>query len=183
MSEATTAVCGRLSRQRLACIIMTTGSILLGFALLIVTILYLSQPFLAPTRGERKISKIQKLTNQKEVLLEQLQSLDFEFETGKVPEDIYQLQRAALLAEASDTLRQLDGLNGVVSSSAAIDDEIEAVIAQVSSEDQIEAAIAQLTAVEPAKPVKGKSVFCTQCGQPVDSADRFCSSCGKKIKA
>ncbi len=162
---------------------MTTGSILLGFALFIVTALYLSQPFLAPTRGERKISNIQQLTNQKEVLLEQLQSLDFEFETGKVPEDIYQPQRALLMSEASDTLRQLDALNGIVSPSAAIDDEIEAVIAKVSTEDQIEAAIAQLAGSTAAKSSKGKTVFCTQCGQPIDPADRFCSSCGKKVKA
>lgn len=161
---------------------MTTGSILLGFALFIVTALYLSQPFLAPTRGERKISRIQQLTNQKEVLLEQLQSLDFEFETGKIPEDIYQSQRALLMAEASDTLRKLDALRGVPSS-AEIDDEIEAVIAQVSTEEQIEAAVAQLAGSPAATSTKGKPAFCTQCGQPVERADRFCSSCGKKIKA
>ncbi len=154
---------------------MSIGSILLAFALLILTGLFLARPFLAPEQKEHRLSKRQLLLADKGVFLEQIQSLDFDYETGKIPDEVYQPQRTYLLTEAAAIMKQLDVLSPQPSAAAQskrvapLDEEIEAAIARYRK------------GVAAAKPGNGRADFCTQCGQPSDPGDKFCAKCGHKL--
>ena len=73
---------------------MTIGSILLGAALLILVGLYVARPLMAPSPAtRRRESRYSELLAAKESYLIQIRNLDFDFQTGKLPEEIYQKQR------------------------------------------------------------------------------------------
>lgn len=156
---------------------MTAGSILLGSALFLLVALYLARPFLARPDTESRLTKRQNLLVRKEVYLDQIKTLDFDYETGKLPQEIYQRQRADLLVEASSILKQLDEVQGRVSAGLTGD-------AVEARDIEIERAIARLRQLSAgAAPSNGKKRFCTKCGQPADADDRFCAHCGNKLSA
>ncbi len=168
---------------------MTIGSILLGLALLLVVGLIIARPLLKPQpRPKSRLTERQALLTQKEAVLTQISNLDFDHETGKVPETDYKQQRAQFMAEATDILRQLDILEGGVSGDGAPAKPQVASPAR-DTEADVEAAIARLRS-KPAKekPAKaeaatsnGKTKYCPQCGQPTDPDDKFCASCGHEL--
>lgn len=148
---------------------MTIGSVLLGVALLLVVLLYLTRPFLQhEEEGKAPKTQRQQLLDQKEATMTQILSLDFDFETGKVPQGLYQQQRAELVAEAAVILEQLD----TMPQAEAVDAEIEAAIAQLR--EQVPA---------PVVSANGHKRFCSQCGTAVDLDDKFCANCGHKLMA
>lgn len=150
---------------------MTAGSILLGIALLIIVILFVARPLLTPKPVESsRASERRRLEQQKEAILHEIRELDFDHETGKVPTDVYDGQRAHLMAQAAAILQTLDE------------------IADESNEDlrrQIEAVIAQHRH-QPTKPVavsNGQGGFCTNCGRHLEQGDKFCAGCGQAVRA
>jgi hypothetical protein len=140
---------------------MTIGSILLAIALFIVLLLYLSRPFLTPSPAVEPLKLRQKLLAQKENLLNQIRALDFDHNTGKIPDDIYQTERSHLIHEAAHVLQQLD-------SQAADPTNIEVAI---------ETAVASLRQISS----NGQSALCPQCGRPTDPHDKFCAGCGHQL--
>ena len=166
---------------------MSIGSVLLGLSLLIIVGLILGQPFWMSREPEpRPRSRKQQLLQQKEALMEEIRALDFEYDTGKLPEDTYQAQRADLMALTTQTLKVLDDL-GTEAPSDDVADQIEAAINRVRAQRQspgaVPASIAATmapTAVGP-KSRNGQALFCTQCGTKVDASDKFCAACGNKL--
>ncbi len=157
---------------------MTPGSILLGFALLLIVALFLMRPFMEPSRKQQRTTRRQVLLAQKDGLLEEISLLDFDYTTGKMPDQIYQEQRAHMLAEASAVLQELEGVEGYQPSSIAQGEFVGDI------DREIEAAITRFRKVPAmAKTSNGKGKFCTQCGQPADAEDRFCAHCGHKLHA
>ncbi|MDX1613065.1 MAG: zinc ribbon domain-containing protein [Candidatus Promineifilaceae bacterium] len=162
---------------------MTVGSILLAVALLVLAGLYVARPLLESRyqrRRRRRTSIRQALLLEKEAILTQLRQLDFDFETGKLPEEDYQRTRAAYMSEAVTVLRQLDELGGGST--------VESVEEAVDLDSDIEAAIARrrqhlAAPVTSATPSNGTSEakFCPDCGQPLHPGDKFCSHCGHKL--
>ena len=149
---------------------MTTGSILLTIALIIVLLLYLLRPFLTTTAINQPNTPRQKLLAEKEMLLDKIRALDFDHTTGKIPDDAYQPQRYHLVQEAALISQQLD--------SYETDPD--------SIETAIETAVAHLRHNPPTTPTPIKTNsqpgrFCPQCGQPTDANDKFCASCGHKL--
>lgn len=153
---------------------MTVGSILLGLALLLLVGLFIARPLLQPeVRHVRVRTPRQQLIEQKETVLGQILALDFDVETGKVPVELHQPQRQALLAQAAHLLEQLDQLPA--------DEAVEAAI---------ETAVTKLRTVTPPPPVAaappppndGSPRFCSQCGQPVAAGDKFCAYCGQPLR-
>ena len=145
---------------------MAIGSILLGLSLLIIVTLFLARPLLSakpePTRSSDK--RLQ-LEQEKESYLNEIHALDFDHETGKIPTDVYEQQRAQLLNEAAAVLKALDEMpeaNGDVYS-------------------QIEAAVTARRH-QHAMSSNGQVSYCTQCGQPLDSGDKFCAGCGQPLQ-
>ena len=164
---------------------MSIGSILLGLSLLILVGLVLAQPFLVPREREpRPRSRKQLLLAQKEALLEEIRALDFEYDTGKLPEDAYQAQRADLMVLTTQTLKALDDL-GTEAPADDVAAQIEAAINRVrvqrESPEQAVAATVTATMAPTAVSTNGKVQFCTQCGAKVDASDKFCAACGNKI--
>jgi hypothetical protein len=171
---------------------MTVGSILLGLALLGLVGLFITRPlFNRDRQSYRKPTTRQALQFQKEAVLTEIASLDFDYETGNLPEEEYQQQRQNLMADATVILKQLDALD----ESAPVSEPVQAPQADGAKpvvDDEIEAAITRLRAKPAqaapapaagtqAKAANGQSVFCPQCGQATDPDDKFCANCGHKL--
>jgi hypothetical protein len=124
------------------------------------------------------------LLTQKEALLEEIRALDFEYDTGKLPEDTYQAQRADLMVLTTETLKALDEL-GTEAPADDVAAQIEAAINRVRVQrelpEQAVAAAVMATVAPTAVPKNGKAQFCTECGAKVDASDKFCAACGSKI--
>lgn len=189
---------------------MAIGSYLLGFALLLIVALFVGRPFLQGySAGSETLSEREALQAQKEGLLEQIRVLDFEHETGKIPDEEHAEQRATLLQEATATLRALDNLTPGGAKNGALtpaDRDIEAAIAAArhtpqrsasqpaaAGDAEIEAAVQQMRGQPPAGAAGSVSVeapngapkpssrFCAQCGNPRESVDKFCAYCGTQF--
>lgn len=149
---------------------MDVNSILFILALLILVILYVSQPFAARhsvgvTSIEQEVSS---LLAERERILEALEELDFDNSMGKVPEENYPTQRARLVQQGAAVLRQLDAFQG--------DDDglqTERQKRDITGDD-LEAMIA--------KHKKGRrkksGAFCHNCGHKIELSDHFCANCG-----
>jgi len=157
---------------------MSIGSILFGFSLLVLVGLFLSRPFMvAPEREKRRRMGRHAMLLEKSALLEQIRALDFEYETGKLPPEIYKSQREVLVQETAVLLKKLDAApvgNGKV---ANLDTKIEAAISQIRGQQPVAAAVAPAKVAVKA----GSAGFCPQCGNPADADDKFCSTCGYKL--
>ena len=170
---------------------MAIGSILLGVALFILVGLFVARPFLREQDDEVALSERQLLLEEKEYLLDQIQALDFDHDTGKIPTELHELQRARLMEQATAVLQAIDGASGapihtpVAEADSAVD---------VDMDIEIEAAIARLrrqrgqkktepSAPAPATvaPTNGHARFCPQCGTPTDPGDKFCANCGHNL--
>ena len=153
---------------------MTIGTVLLGLALLLLLGLYLARPFLKrEIISDHPATKREQLLNEKEAILTQIQKLDFDTDTGKIPAEVSQAQREEMVGEAAKILKALDELE---SHPSAIDAEIEAAVARIRKGD---------TAVIKPVPVasNGKGAYCSQCGSPTDAGDNFCTNCGHKLQS
>ena len=171
---------------------MTIGSILLGLALLVIVGLFVTRPlFVRDPHRRRRMSERQALQAQKEAVLVEISSLDFDYETGKVQEADYREQREAYIAEATELLMRIDELDEAYLKTA---DEAEPDQQPEQEYDAIEAAIARRRAKTKPAPAPESSIpasdsvgengrrnFCPQCGQPADAGDRFCAHCGHQL--
>jgi membrane protease subunit (stomatin/prohibitin family) len=189
----------------------TVGSLLLGFALVLVVLLILTRPFFRPIdEGFETEEQIESLLAQKEALLQDLRSLDNDMEAGKVAPELYAHDRPMLMKRAALTLQQLDRLGYVeapvveaaavaavapASSGLSVDEQIEAAVRKLRTPAEVDADIeaavrrmrqqAAATTAAPAKTASAKPAaaarYCPQCGTPVDSDDRFCATCGYNL--
>lgn len=178
---------------------MTIGSVLLGLALLILVGLYIGRPLLAPATRRRRQSSYSELQAVKESYLTQIQSLDFDYTTGKIPEEYYQQQRAELMDGATDVLKRMDALEETAMptepvpqarqerplSDMDIDADIEAAVSRLRQSHHAPASAgSEPDVVSPVAPaaVSGEPKFCPQCGHGTDPGDKFCVNCGTELK-
>ncbi|MFN2188653.1 MAG: zinc-ribbon domain-containing protein [Candidatus Promineifilaceae bacterium] len=177
---------------------MTIGSILLGLALLVLVGMYIARPILTPSvQAQPRESRYKELVLAKESALIQIRNLDFDFQTGKIPEDLYEPQRAALVEEAAAILKEIDGYEQAAMSGAAagtvelksepepadIDADIEEAVRRIRQSHR-----APSTVPPVGKPLSagsspgGETSFCPQCGEPAEPDDNFCVNCGAKLR-
>ncbi|MFK7803089.1 MAG: hypothetical protein AB8G95_15765 [Anaerolineae bacterium] len=109
---------------------MTTGSILLAIALLLIVSLFVARPFLLPPPPPLVVTEKEQLEAQKEALLARIRALDFDVETGKQNSEEWAGEREFLMQKAADVLRQLDETEDV---EAAIEQAIAKILAEVKS--------------------------------------------------
>lgn len=169
---------------------MEIGAIFFTLAVVTLVGMYVGQPFIQ-SRG-RRISRedhnISSLMAEYDRAVNSLQELDFDNALGKVPAEDYPRQRAELLAQGADLLRQLDALHPQ-QTGRTVETRIEAAVASrradasdnsaaaVLDDDELESMIATRRKMH-----KDKSAgFCPKCGKPILVSDRFCPSCGKAI--
>ncbi|MCA9929598.1 MAG: zinc-ribbon domain-containing protein [Anaerolineales bacterium] len=133
---------------------------------------------MAPVRQRRQRKSRHTLFIQKNELLEQIRLLDFDHETGKLPTDVYEVQRQALVEETAVLLKKLDAAPVSNSKVAKLDTKIETAVAQMRGQPLVAVTAAAAATHGDALP-RGR--FCSQCGNPIDQADKFCSTCGHKL--
>ena len=163
---------------------MDIGSIFLILALLILVSAFITQPLrahhsIAVSEEEHTLDH---LLAERDRLLTALAELDFDNDLGKIPQEIYPLQRGSLLERATEVLRQLDE-TGVAAGD--MDAHLEAKISERKAKvaaggDPLEAMIAARRQSQ--KPAAGtKAKFCPNCGEKTQSGDRFCTNCGTAL--
>jgi hypothetical protein len=113
--------------------------------------------------------------------------LDFDHALGKIPEEIYPSQRAALLQRGAAVLQKIDEYHGKAGQEE-VNLRLETAIetqradakvpqAHIPEDDELESLIARRR-----RERKSKSVgFCPQCGNPLQQADKFCPKCGTAL--
>ncbi len=174
---------------------MDIGSILLLLALVVVVGVFIASPL--RTQRERKAVgkldiELSQLLAERERILEALAELDFDNDMGKIPDDLYPLQREALLKRGAAVLRLLDEYRAVPADAAATEPERAERLERAASirpvdDDPLEAMIAtrrkqRTPAVsEPADKPGQPGKFCPNCGDAIKPGDRFCASCGHQL--
>jgi hypothetical protein len=182
---------------------MDIGSILLILGLLVLVALYIARPLLEKrsvvvSEEEHELSA---LLAEQDRILNALQELDFDYALGKIPEEEYPEQRAALVTQGVNVLRRLDELQGQAQEAdtdARLEAAIEARRADAQrvpafagngtngrrvpavaggGDDDLEALIASRRRQRNEK----SAGFCPQCGGPVQKSDLFCPKCGTKV--
>jgi hypothetical protein len=168
---------------------MDIGSIFLILGILVLVVLYVSQPFVQrkATVVSHEEHAFSALLAERDRIVNALQELDFDFTLGKIPEDSYASQRIDMLQRGAGILRQIDNFQGEL-----VDDTVgarlEAAIqsrraesqpteASLDPDDELEALIANRRRAR-----NGKSGgFCSQCGNAIQKSDRFCPRCGHAL--
>lgn len=174
---------------------ITIGSLLLGFALFGMVALFVTRPLVKSRRRRLSLpTRREALSAQKAAVLTQIKNLDFDYDTGKLPDDTYQQQRFELMAEATAILKELDQMeSGEAGPQPAAGDVPRPVSDRSQAEVEIEAAVAALRRNRPkssdsrseeATPKRadnGRARFCPQCGESTDLGDKFCAHCGHAL--
>lgn len=166
---------------------MDLGSIFLILAVFLGVALFIGRPFFERRGKSMSVEEheLSHLLAERDRVLTALQELEFDHVLGKIPEEDYPEQRAALLVKGAETLRQLDAYQPPASQQTA-EDRMEAAIAArrvaaaaapagpVNADDRLEVIIAERRRAR-----EGKSAgFCHKCGSPLQISDRFCPRCG-----
>jgi len=109
---------------------MDIGSIFLILGLLLLVALFISRPIIehSATPVSQEEHETSALLAERDRVLNALQELDFDFTLGKIPEADYPQQRAALLQQGANLLRQLDARQ-VQAPDGDVEARIEAAIA------------------------------------------------------
>src|SRR5262247_1972061 len=97
------------------------------------------------------------LQRKKEVVLGNIQDLDFEYKCGKLSEEDYKKVRAEMSAEAAAVLRDIDS---------------------IESTQDLDALIRREVLARRKQPVEQKQNACPSCGQKNPVTNKFCAECG-----
>lgn len=182
---------------------MDLGSVFVILSLLLLVGLFIARPFLearpskakAPTTNQQQVSA---LLAERDQVLNALQELDFDAALGKIPQEDYPAQRAALLQHGAEVLQQLDALRGRSQSPQGAENRIEEAVSKMRADapGNPQAAPDKPQAAPDKRPAEdeleillagrrrerqGKAGgFCPRCGGAIQKNDRFCPKCGMK---
>ena len=143
---------------------MSIAALLIGLALLILTIPFVAGPIINERREKKFLTdepEEEEMQTRYQQILLALRDLDFDHQLGVVSDEDYPVLRAQLLAEAAQarTAVELD-----TAEKETLDAQIEAAILARRSPAAKTAATGNLT--------------CRHCGEPLDAGDKFCAICG-----
>ncbi len=165
---------------------MDLGALFLLLALALLVGVIISRPLFFKGTEEPAVSASLPEEHQRSTLLAErdrlltaLQELEFDHNLGKVPEEDYPEQRAALVKSTAEVLRQLDIPTAVSAPEAEPAASQEMAPQPGVADDDLEALIA---AHRRARPMDAKATgFCSKCGKPAARSDKFCSRCGTPL--
>ncbi len=100
------------------------------------------------------------LQRKKEVILGNIQDLDFEYKCGKLSDEDYKQVRAEMSGEAALVLQEIDNIE--------------------SSQD-LDALIRREVSLRRKKTEISRDLFCPSCNAKNPPTNKFCASCGVKI--
>ncbi|MFH1524260.1 MAG: zinc ribbon domain-containing protein [Chloroflexota bacterium] len=161
---------------------MELGAIFLLLAVLAIVVMFVVKPFTSQWRsqaeGKRETSS---LLAERDQILVSIKELDFDHSLGKIPEEVYSVQRSVLLQRGAEVLRQLDEIRGAQPASAELRSESDAGAGtgdtNLLSDDELDDLLAKRRLIRKEKALG----FCPKCGKPILQSDRFCPSCGQAI--
>lgn len=176
---------------------MDLGSVMLILALALGVGIFISLPLTRHDATEKLVADRKEIDNMDHVrssllaerdrVLTALQELEFDQALGKIPEEDYPIQRAALMSTGAEVLRQLDELHPPKAGAGSAEDRLEEAVAArradirrapSNGDDHLELAI-NARRRERSERSGG---FCPKCGSPVLSSDKFCPRCGNTLK-
>jgi hypothetical protein len=102
------------------------------------------------------------LLRKKEVILGNIQDLDFEYKCGKLSDEDYNRVRAEMTAEAAAVIQDIDSLEAA---------------------QDLDALIRREVSVRRHRPPSQDRVTCPSCGAETPHTNKFCSECGVRLKA
>jgi hypothetical protein len=189
------------------------GSLLFLLAVMLIVVVIVARPFIfkeaAPSQAlpdqpqdaedERDHQRSTLLAEQDRILTA-LQDLDFDFVLGKVPEEDYPEQRAALVKAGANVFRKLDQMQPEALSTTGAEDRIEAAVAARRADARLKAAdaskLAGASTLAGASPVTGVAVangngkaekdsledaIAARKRQRKETAGGFCPKCGRPV--
>jgi ribosomal protein L32 len=175
---------------------------LVGLAIAVTVVVYITQPLIIKTRVKTAAqeSPRDQLLAERDALYTTIRDLDFDFQTGKLLEADYRVTRDKYTARGVEILMELDAMNvepqeARSKGQKAVADDIEAAVqarrkgksqaaGRMAEEDQIEAAIRARRQTKISTQQSAIShQACPSCGAPFDPADRFCAKCGAALTA
>jgi hypothetical protein len=102
------------------------------------------------------------LQRRKEVILGNIQDLDFEYKCGKLSEEDYAKIRGEMSAEAAAVFQQIDG---------------------IESTQDLDALIRREVLARRSKPGQAKHADCAACGSKNPATNKFCAECGARLRS
>jgi len=165
---------------------MDLGALFLLLALALLVGAIISRPLFFKGTEEPAVSASLPAEHQRSTrlaerdrLLTALQELEFDHNLGKVPEEDYPEQRAALVKSTAEVLRQLDTTPAASAPAGEPAISQEMAPPPAVADGELEALIA---AHRRARPMDEKAAgFCSKCGKPAARSDKFCSRCGTAL--
>lgn len=161
---------------------MDIGSILLLLALVVLVTAYVASPLRTAQKRrtpDAESIELSELLAERERVLDALAELDFDNDMGKIPDELYPVQREALVKRGAAVLKLLD--ERTPGGQAA--SEVPEAIAAVVSDDPVEALINARKIAKSSGNAKNNTnaKFCPNCGTGLQTGDKFCVSCGEKV--
>jgi zinc ribbon protein len=101
------------------------------------------------------------LQRKKEVILGNIQDLDFEYKCGKLSDEDYQKIRGEMSAEAAGVFQEIEN---------------------IESNADLDALIRREISARSARSKGGPTVACPSCGAANTTSNKFCAECGAKLK-
>ena len=146
---------------------MDLGSVLIMIGLGLAVVVFLARPLMqkhaAPIADvEVQLSVLQA---ERDKILAMIREIEMDRAMGKIAQEDFGSQRAALVARGSAVLREIDALGGPAG--------------QAEMDAAIEAAVSARRAAAPG----GEAGYCTRCGEKLRRGDRFCARCGAPATA
>jgi hypothetical protein len=185
------------------------GSLFLVLALVLVIALFVGRPFYTrqlekeeglPSDLDALEHNRSSLLAERDRVLSALQELEFDYTLGKIPSEDYPEQRAFLLKQGSQVLRQLDEFQPGIAQTTSAEDRIEAAVAARRADAAVRQGAYQPAVLEATASQSGgvdnveeiiasrrrqrqeKSAgFCPRCGRSVQKSDKFCARCGTTL--
>jgi hypothetical protein len=102
------------------------------------------------------------LQRKKEVVLGNIQDLDFEYKCGKLSEEDYKQIRAQMGTEAAAVFREID---------------------HIESSQDLDALIRRELTLRRHRNAASSQIACSACGISNPTTNKFCAECGAKLKS
>jgi hypothetical protein len=102
------------------------------------------------------------LQRKKEVVLGNIQDLDFEYKCGKLSDEDYKQVRSQMASEAAAVLRQID---------------------EIEASQDLDALIRREITLRRNRSAAASQITCPACSSANPSGNKFCAECGVKLKS
>ena len=123
------------------------------------------------------------LQRKKEVILGNIQDLDFEYKCGKLSDEDHNHVRAEMAGEFAAVLRKIDEIEASQDLDALIRRELNARRKQKKgTEASAPNSAAKELGRTPPSPLSDSASACPSCGTDNPETNKFCAECGAKLK-